>query len=128
MDLAQYGIIPRKTNTIRFPDLPEGLERHFVRGYFDGDGGFTVSKGSGATMNVLFSVIGNLAFIESLQAVLTRECNLRKTFLSQRRAGQPVWSLRYSGRRQVTRIVEYLYCDATIFLPRKHEYISSYLV
>lgn len=37
-DLETKGIIPNKTFTIQYPVIPENLERHFLRGYFDGDG------------------------------------------------------------------------------------------
>jgi hypothetical protein len=127
-DLSRYGIVPRKTATVGFPTLPRDLERHFIRGYFDGDGGFSISANGHPSKNVAFRVIGNLAFIQALQAVLMRECALRATRLSQRRVGQPVWTLTYTGRTQVGRIVEYLYDEATLFLPRKHDYVASYLI
>ena len=37
-DLVQYGIHPRKSRTIRFPDVPGQHLRHFLRGCWDGDG------------------------------------------------------------------------------------------
>ena len=38
-DLSKYGITYRKTLKINsIPDIPQNLIRHFVRGYFDGDG------------------------------------------------------------------------------------------
>jgi hypothetical protein len=37
-DLLKYGIIPNKTNSIRFPKLPDHLDRHFLRGFLEGDG------------------------------------------------------------------------------------------
>ena len=39
-DLAKYGIIPRKTGHEFLPidEIPDNLIRHFIRGFFDGDG------------------------------------------------------------------------------------------
>jgi len=43
-DLIALGCIPRKSLLLKFPtsnQVPEHLIRHFIRGYFDGDGHFT---------------------------------------------------------------------------------------
>ena len=37
-DLIKLGMTPRKSKTIKFPDIPVHYLIHFVRGYFDGDG------------------------------------------------------------------------------------------
>jgi len=41
-DLLDLGITPRKSKTIRLPDIPHKYFRHFTRGYFDGDGNVTI--------------------------------------------------------------------------------------
>jgi hypothetical protein len=41
--LAKHGIFPNKTFTLEWPDhLDPELLRHFLRGYFDGDGSWHV--------------------------------------------------------------------------------------
>jgi intein-encoded DNA endonuclease-like protein len=37
-DLLKLGMTPQKSRTLEFPDVPTKYLRHFVRGYFDGDG------------------------------------------------------------------------------------------
>lgn len=37
-DLLRLGMVPRKTYDSKWPSIPLELERHFIRGYFDGDG------------------------------------------------------------------------------------------
>ena len=43
--LNSYGCTPRKSLTLKFPDRDifksSDLIRHFIRGYFDGDGCFS---------------------------------------------------------------------------------------
>lgn len=41
---AKYGIVPRKSLTMGFPDIPKEMLPHFIRGYFDGDGGIYVAE------------------------------------------------------------------------------------
>jgi hypothetical protein len=37
-DLVALGLHPRKSRTIRWPDMPLAVARHFIRGCWDGDG------------------------------------------------------------------------------------------
>lgn len=44
--LYDNGVVFNKTLTLQYPDnniIPESLERHFIRGYFDGDGSVYLS-------------------------------------------------------------------------------------
>ena len=43
-DLINLGLTPAKSKTIRFPEVPGGYIRHFVMGYFDGDGCAHIGK------------------------------------------------------------------------------------
>ncbi|MFH1769074.1 MAG: LAGLIDADG family homing endonuclease [Parcubacteria group bacterium] len=36
-DLLSLGMTPNKSHTLKFPNVPNSLLKHFVRGYFDGD-------------------------------------------------------------------------------------------
>jgi len=45
-DLAKYGITRNKTGNESMPELPGHLMRHFIRGYFDGDGSVTFTEKS----------------------------------------------------------------------------------
>lgn len=122
--LGRYGVTPKKTFTLRFPDLPEHLLRHFVRGYFDGDGGFNIGKA--VPSNIVCSVTSNEPFLEECQKFLMLHCGLSKTKLYRRHPKVPIAALRYSGGLQVARIVSLLYSDALIYLPRKYEKISAF--
>ena len=44
MDLAKLGILPRKSLTIRFPEIPGEYLADFIRGVFDGDGSVFFDK------------------------------------------------------------------------------------
>lgn len=36
--LSKYGIVKHKTRILKFPNIPEDMLPHFIRGLFDGDG------------------------------------------------------------------------------------------
>lgn len=44
-DLARWGIVPRKSRVITWPSALGALQRHFLLGYFDGDGSTFLVRG-----------------------------------------------------------------------------------
>ena len=113
--LSNYSIVPNKRHILEFPDIPEGLVRHYIRGYFDGDGSI-----SNINQTLQFSITtGSMPFILDLQERLSRACNLNKTKLKQRHHN--TWAVSYTGNRQCRRIYDYLYANSTIWLDRKRE-------
>jgi len=126
-DLASYGVVPAKTFTHSWPQLPDDLLIHFLRGYVDGDGGFhvTVDNRYPGTWGYTFEITSNKPFLESCQQFLMKMCDLSQTKFDQRRSATSIFTLRYSGRRQVARIGKMLYEHATIYLPRKHDIATS---
>ena len=47
-DLINLGCTPTKSLTLEFPNneiVPKHLLKHFIRGYFDGDGGISYTEG-----------------------------------------------------------------------------------
>ena len=71
-DLAQYGIVPRKSyHNINFlENIPDKYKTPFILGYFDGDGWIT------QTVSVRFGFCGNKIFIDSVRVYLNKILNL----------------------------------------------------
>lgn len=61
-DLNKLGFIEKKSLVLSFPDVPQEYMRHFIRGYWDGDGSVYLTGGKiGANY-----VSGSLSFIKRL--------------------------------------------------------------
>jgi hypothetical protein len=88
-----------------FPLMTVECEPHFIRGLSD------------QYMDV-FSLAGTESLMLSCQEILMEKCALTKVKL--RKAGK-IFVLRYGGVRQLRRIYDYLYRDATICLARKKD-------
>lgn len=59
LDLVKAGCYQRKSLTLKFPNfdiVPEDLMRHFIRGYFDGDGCLTYSTSNEKTKRRRYTV------------------------------------------------------------------------
>jgi len=110
--LRNIGMVQAKSLILKFPStdvLPRGVESHFIRGYFDGDG--TVNKNGS-----LMSILGTKIFLVKLRKILMENCKLNSTKLH--RFGK-IYSLGYGGNTQMARIFNYLYKDAPFYLERK---------
>jgi hypothetical protein len=111
-DLIRLGCTPRKSNTLKFPNLPPHLIHHFIRGYFDGDGSISWEI-RGTQPKIDFC--GTKQFLEGVKYHLEVKPKIHDYKHSK------AFALRIGGKRQVKRIAEYLYFDATVFMVRKRE-------
>ena len=66
--LKSYGCTPKKSLTLQFPDesifKSKDLIRHFIRGYWDGDGCLTWADKEHRVANI--SVLGTENFLNSI--------------------------------------------------------------
>lgn len=117
-DLINLGCTPRKSLTLKFPEedkVPKTLQRHFIRGYFDGDGCILKTH---LTVNLL----GTYEFLDKCM-----ECfGLHKNKISLCSNHNQTYSITYSGIF-AEHILHYLYDDATIYLDRKYKLYKKYL-
>ena len=114
-DLLLHGITENKTLTLQFPDLPEDMIRHFVRGYFDGDGSWSYHK---STNQYQFKVVGTK---EILTGILESIGFQNHKLYKRRPEHTNTFYISIGGNKQVLSIMEYLYTDATVYLERKYE-------
>ena len=73
-DLLDKGLTPRKSKTLKFPEMPEEFQEHFIRGFFDGDG--SVFKLKDGRVVVKFTC-WNPTFLIKLQDLLSQKIGVR---------------------------------------------------
>lgn len=113
-DLVKWGCVPNKSLKLeKIPNIPRDYISHFIRGYFDGDGSLHFLKGSN---NYRISFVGTKDFLNDIQKELGTNLSL------QYGSSGKAYSLQLSGRKQVLRILQYLYKDSNenIRLNRKY--------
>lgn len=118
--LINYGCIPNKSILgAKYPKLGKELERHFIRGFFDGNGWITYNHKTNKDFQVGFS--GHKSILSEIKKVLFKECNLKKeTHIIFDKNGVTGMFV-YGGTKQVLKIKDFLYKNATIYLTRKFE-------
>lgn len=119
-DLYEHGCTNAKTFTIEFPELREDLVRHFIRGYFDGDGHISIKKNRKNAIAGLTS--GSDLFIEYLNKHFIE--NGIEFKISINNNCKILYVYRYDD---ILNLYNYLYKDSNINLYRKKEKFIEYL-
>ena len=111
------GIIPRKSLILTFPTfLKKDLERHFIRGYFDGDGCISLVKLKTKSPAKSVSLLGTKEFLESLLNIFTFDTVLVK---KDKRHQNNTYSINFN-RKDGIKFLDYMYKDSNIYLERKY--------
>ncbi|HIH31522.1 TPA: hypothetical protein HA235_02335 [Candidatus Woesearchaeota archaeon] len=119
-DLISTGCIPKKSLILKFPDITRTQLRHFVRGYFDGDGSIHFNKPN--TIKVTF--VGTLLFLESLQVKLNNELGLG---MHQIYKNRNIYVCRYYGD-EARKLCEWMYKGVTEnYLHRKKQRFDEHM-
>ena len=121
-DLHNLGCVRNKSLILKFPKdniVPKNLVRHFIRGYFDGDGCVHLNL---ETKHFSVSFVGTLEFLETIQKIISKDTGISK--VSIRNKGK-AYQIQWSGVRNCHILYKYLYKDCNIFLDRKFEKFNS---
>ena len=121
-DLISHGVLEHKTNIITFPSLREDLKRHFIRGYFDGDGSVWKQKGKDVNIEQYsISFIGTDELLtKTMECLLNDGAILRTYKINKRKENQIVSNFKFGGNNNTIRFLNYIYNDSHIYLERKY--------
>lgn len=122
LDLNDKGVFPAKSLILKFPttnQVPTELIRHFIRGYFDGDGSVFKSKSF-----LIFDMLGTNDFLSKVREIFINDIDCSKN-VNVNKAGS-ICSLRYGRSIDVQKIFAYLYKDSGIYLERKYNKFIEY--
>ena len=120
-DLIRHGVVPNKSLTLSFPDtVPLDLIRHFIRGYFDGDGYLSKTEDR-------CSIVSTENFCLSVSKIIKDRLNINSSIMFCHDKEKSTRVLQIAGKNQVRSFLNWIYDCSTIFLKRKYElYISKY--
>lgn len=116
-DLAKYGIVPRKSLILKPPQIESSLERHWIRGYFDGDGSIIPELKNG---NAQLSFCGTKEVIRWIEYKLTNE-NSHSLYSRWKDATKNSYQFSLGGKDSILRYISYIYDNSTIYLDRKYK-------
>jgi len=120
-DLIKHGCMEKKTFKIRFPKLiNDELYKHFIRGYFDGDGCLCIP--TTRPENVTFTITSNINFCNELSKYV---CNNVDVNMKSSIRYKDVGISRLTGRKQIKIFMNWLYENSSIYMKRKYEKFKS---
>lgn len=124
----KFNITPRKSLKYQLPNLPSIYMRHFIRGYFDGDGCIceSFSNKNSSTATLYTTVTGSIPFIEKLQFYLEKELNITGT-VQIKKSKNEYAVIKYCTNDSKV-FLRYLYDDSAVFLNRKQSLYRRIIV
>lgn len=118
-NLMNLGVIPQKSLKLTFPNtniVPEHLIKHFIRGYFDGDGTILTKETSCCKLRI--SLLGTESFLIDLLKIV--EVN-KKIYKAKSKAYYFSLAIKNSKK-----FCEFIYTDSNISLTRKFNLYKKY--
>ena len=115
--LNELGLFENKSLSLIFPEyLTPNLYRHFIRGYFDGDGYVSKNK-----KEARVSIISTEQMCTNMADIVKNELKIYvEIALCHGRTDVTTRTLRISGKKQIIKFLDYIYDDANLFLERKY--------
>lgn len=116
--MITLGVTPKKSLTVKFPEIPESYIRHFIRGCWDGDGSIFKNNKSNSFSTSYIS--GSYHFIFALGNYLKAIGLDVKSYTTE---GQHnYYYLKINGNEQCSKLFHYFYYDVPkeMYLERKY--------
>lgn len=115
-DLMKLGLTPRKSLSMKFPEVPGNFLKHFIRGIIDGDGTVRyVKRGRSPYFEIRISS-GSEAFLQKMKEKIT----LIGIYGNVRKLKNNVFILRYTCRKGLN-LAKWIYEDVNLCLGRKFQ-------
>lgn len=128
-NLINYGVVPNKTYVVKFPDIDPDLQRHFIRGVFDGDGCITHKKTKGNNKTYVapsMNFVGAAPdFLRHIVNVFSERVGVRQVSVIKRKGKGSTWLFSYQGTPAL-RIRDWIYTDSTVWMECKKDKFYSY--
>jgi hypothetical protein len=118
-DLIKQGCKPRKTFIIDRPNIDEKYLKHFIRGYYDGDGNFFYSEDT--KLSVVTIVCASKKFRTFIIDTISKIPNIGKIHEDDSR-----YTIKITNIVGIVNFLSYIYDDSKVELTRKKEYYEKY--
>lgn len=123
--LAEFNIVPNKTLIYTFPEqlkIHPGV-RHFIRGCLDGDGWYRQHRNNGKdyTTEIRVGMCGNPTFVREMFDIIRSSCSVETGSYYVRKSNSNTADFEFCAKADVNKIIDWLYQDTTIYLPRKRD-------
>lgn len=124
-DLITNGCLPRKSfenkENLHLPTINKSLLRHFIKGYFDGDGGCTLSYSGSKIQKRVYIYSVSIQFLRGIKEELKNNDINSELFINDNIGKLTIYTSSYQN------FFNYLYDNSTIYMKRKRGKFSQIL-
>ena len=125
--LNKLGCFQAKSYSCRFPNfISSTLLRHFIRGYFDGDGCISYTYNNKQRPCGSVSFVGSASFCKSLSGYL-RLLKINAKVSYNCHSDKRIRRVAFGGRNQLAKFHKYIYDDASVYLSRKKTKFDDFI-
>ena len=130
--LTKLGCVPVKSLILTFPKwlVDAELQRHFIRGYFDGDGSLYARQPTiTGQIDWGWKITSTKYFCSDVKYIIEKYTNSHcsQTMPDETEENQITASISIGGNIQVKRVLDWMYKDATIYMERKYNKYQEFL-
>ena len=115
--LKRFGFSHNKSYDFHIPDLPENLIRHYIRGYFDGDGCFCFTNQS---FGISF-ITASRPLYEGLVGILEKLSIKTSNGIFVNEFGTTMYRPEICKFNDKIKFLDWIYQDCNIYLDRKYK-------
>lgn len=120
--LKRKGCHGAKSFNIKYPNwLDTLLIRHFIRGYFDGDGSLYIHQDQ-----LMIEIVSTKEMNDAISIKIDGALNIKPQIRTKEKYLGNTTILCFGGSRQVKKFLDWIYKDATVYLDRKYDLFKSY--
>lgn len=123
--LNNIGMTPSKSLSLKFPTIDKSLYRHFIRGYFDGDGSVYQYFVNENNKPVTLTITSTNSFCEKVQEILNDELSINTGIYdaSNHNGITKVLSMSTNSSKI---FLDWIYDNAELYMKRKHDRYIQY--
>lgn len=123
--LTKLGAVKNKSLILKFPNIPENLYSHFVRGYFDGDGSLYQYIKNENNKSIRTTFTSTETFCKKLKEILETELGIYCGIYDASCHNGITKVLALTGTSSI-KLLNWMYKDAELFLQRKYDRYLKY--
>nr|WP_142412628.1 LAGLIDADG family homing endonuclease [Clostridium sp. Marseille-P7770] len=123
--LTKLGVVRNKSLTLEFPNIPEYLYSHFVRGYFDGDGSIYQYVKNKNNKSIRLTFTSTDSFCKKLKEIIENKLGIYCGIYDASCHNGITKVLALTGSSSI-KLLNWMYEDADLFLQRKYDRFMEY--
>lgn len=124
-NLSKHGCFNNKAKKIEYPKIKPELNKHFIRGYFDGDGSFYY-RNKDKTLATFSIISASKPFLINLKEILVLESNIDNININMS-SRKDYFGFYVNKKKDLKLIFEYLYDNEYSNLKRKKSLFQEFL-